>query len=719
MLNDGFVSISLAAKIVLLCATVCLMFTYILRVLPVTLKSSNRDKTGVNAKSRRDESNSASTVCASDMLDDTVDGTVVLKNISVKVRESEKLLLKDLSFSLPPGSITALLGPSGAGKSTLLNLLCGHLPDGLEGFKRDEKFENLGIQTSYLRQFGISSFQSIELMAYLKLTAKLYGASTSELEGVVAFLKKSFGDRVGDGPNFGGIRIKELSGGQQRTVAIVTTMLTKPKLLLLDEPLSGLDSVSSVIIMEFLRDLAKEQSCAILLTLHQPSDAILEQIDKTLVLHGGSLVFNQKTRSSKVIHNLLEGLAQGQEVTSRKSSRMSFRRPSLRRPSFMSMSFDAMQIEGEEEESARMSSRRPSMRRPSFLSMRSMQFEGEAEEESGMRSRRPSMRRPSQIDFNGSICVIGNESEFLGFDSEPSGLTSLREESETNSSLSKIRDQMTFDAWQIRPLMRRLHLEHGHDYGKLFEVPISYVFFTVLLRFDQGSPVQFLFTSALFCSAPTFINVPILLEICESYNDHQVELQDGRISSRAYMFASFFYFMSMPVYSIALGLAIGYGILGWDFGTYIDQFLLACLYFLGSFQLGRVLVLVTDGFFPVVEQVYVLYAAFGILMSGGLISPHKLPPYIRWLSFLSLAFWSVSGISLVHFEQETYLALGDVCSSLQSCILQSGAFLARVIGYSPISTTRMSYIMLLSIFFALFLVEYVLMVRRFGSKRKF
>lgn len=315
--------------------------------------------------------------------------------------------------------------------------------------------------------------------------------------------------------------------------------------------------------------------------------------------------------------------------------------------------------------------------------------------------------------------MIGNNNEFRGFDSNSSDLDERSEEPTPNSLCCTSLPKMWFDAWQIIPLMRRLHLEHGHDYGKLLELPICFLFFTVLLQFDERSPVQFLLTSTLFVAAPTCIFVPILLQTCESYKDHQLELQDGRISPRAYTFASFFCFMSMPVYSIVLGLAIGYGILGWDFGTYIDQILLACLNFLGTFQLGRVLILVTDGNFAIVEQVYLIYVAFGIVMSGGFVSPNKLPPYIRWLYFLSLAFWAISGISLVHFEQETYLESGDICSSLLSCIIQDGSFMAHAIGYAPISSTRMSYIMLLSIFFALFLVEYVLMVRRYGSKRKF
>lgn len=656
VLNDDFTSISLWAEILLLITAGCLILTYVLRVLKVDLKKSNSDETPATA----------------------MNGTIKINNISVNIEDTEKEVLNDVSFSLPPGTITALLGPSGSGKSTLLNVLCGQLPDGLQGFQRDEAFESLGLQSSYLRQFGNSSFQNIELMAYLKLTARLYGASESELEMVVNFLKKSFADRVGEGPNFGGIRIKELSGGQQRTVAIVATMLTKPKLLLLDEPLSGLDSVSSLMILKFMRDLAKDRSCAILLTLHQPSDAILERIDKSLVLHGGSLVLNQKVESSTMIHDILENLANGREIE----------RP--RRLSLLQKSMTSM----------------ASMRRGSIVdSMR---------------------RRESKVSFRGSISVVGDTSEFLvGDTSEFLGYKSKRrlsgssEKSEVNQD-SASRCRMKFDLWQIQPLMRRLQLEIGHDYRKMFELALAYSIICGLLQFKERlGPVDIIIAISLFCCSPVFIFQPLLLRSCISYNDHQLELQDGRISPSAYMLASFFFFTSMPVAAIAVGIAIGYGILGWDFGTYPDQFLLASLFFLVTHQLGRAVVIYMDGFYPKVDFIYVVYTAASLVLSGVMVSPNELPVYIRWLTFLSVGWWSISGTVLVHLEQGSLFDESDICSSLQTCILQDGVFLARSLGYTPIGSTRLSYVVLLLMFVALFSAEYVLMVRKYGSKRQF
>ena len=619
VLNDEFSSISPWAEILLLITAGCLIVTYVLRVLKVNLKESNSDKTPETA----------------------MNDTIRINNISVNIQRTQKELLHDVSFSLPPGTITALLGPSGSGKSTLLNVLRGQLPHGLQGFQRDEAFEGLGLKTSYLRQFGNSSFQNIELIAYLKLTAKLYGAPKSELEMVVSFLRKSFGDRVGEGPDFGGIRIKELSGGQQRTVAIVCTMLTKPKLLLLDEPLSGLDSVSALLTLELIKDLAKERSCAILLTLHQPSDAILEQIDNSLVLYGGSMILNQKVRSSVMIHDVLERLENGEEL----------------------MCLESMQPE----------------------------------------SMVDSTRRQEPDTFAG--ISPGREDENIApqIRSQPS-----------------LFSRWKFDLWQVQPLMRRLQLEIGHDYRKMFELGLAYAVICGLLQFKDGrGPVEIIFAISLFCCIPVFIFQPLLLRSCISYNDHQLELRDGRISPSAYMLASFCFFTSMPVAAIAVGIAIGYGMLGWDFGTYPNQFLLASLFFLVTHQLGRTVVIYMDGFYPKVDFIYVVYTAFSLLLSGVMVSPSELPNYIRWLTFLSVGWWSISGTLLVHLEQGSLFDKTDICSSLQTCILQDGVFLAHSLGYRPIGSTTSSYAVLLAMFVVLFSTEYVLMVRKYGFiKRK-
>merc|ERR1711935_544725 len=102
-------------------------------------------------------------------------------------------------------------------------------------------------------------------------------------------------------------------------------------------------------------------------------------------------------------------------------------------------------------------------------------------------------------------------------------------------------------------------------------------------------------------------------------------------------------------------------------------------------------------------------------MSGALISPNKLPSYLSWLTYLSFGFWSVAGINLIHFERGDLFDDGTPCSSLNFCILQEGALLGRFFGYTPIATTRLSYLVLMGSFTLLFLVEYALMRNKYGT----
>merc|ERR1739844_498237 len=111
------------------------------------------------------------------------------------------------------------------------------------------------------------------------------------------------------------------------------------------------------------------------------------------------------------------------------------------------------------------------------------------------------------------------------------------------------------------------------------------------------------------------------------YQAHSLELEDGRISPTAFFLASFFIMFSMPIITLAVSIAIGYAVLGWDFDTYVDQYLFAALFLMVSLQSGRCLLIYVNGYIPTCNQVYTLVAAFNGLMSGAVISPNKLPMY--------------------------------------------------------------------------------------------
>lgn len=684
VIENDLVSISPEARLVILCALGCLGFLYLLRLVPVKLKSGRMNKAEEAASDNDEEevdgynkgshenviNNNMDIKSANNEKNEVMWDTIVLKDISVKVEKTDKAILNNLSFKIVPGTITGLFGPSGAGKTTLFNLLCGQLPSGMKGFKHNSEFEFLGIRTSYLRQFGNSSFQNIELDKYLRITARLYGVSETELANAISFLNRTFANSVEKRADFGGIRIKQLSGGQQRIVAIIATLFTKPKLLLLDEPLSGLDSVSSIHVLRLLRELVAEISCSIILSIHQPSDAILEQTDNLIVLKGGALVLNESFKDitkrgkgpAELIHDLLENEKQQQRGVDKKSFLLSLRtRASLASSSAQS----------------NWSSNRWS------ASGRQLAFRTQSNWEPNRRST-----------------------------SERQSVASRPPDRRPGSS------KTSFDFWQIQPLMRRMHLEAGFQISLILEGPICFLLASILFQFDDGGFQVLFVSSVFFCVAPALVYQPLLFDACAMYQAHSLELEDGRISPTAFFLASFFIMFSMPIITLAVSIAIGYAVLGWDFDTYVDQFLFSALFLMVSLQSGRCLLIYVNGNIPTCNQVYTLLAAFNGLMSGAVISPNKLPMYLRWIFYVSTGFWSVSGISLVHFENGTLFDASVPCSSLVSCILQDGAFLGRVFGFTPISTSRLAYQVLMGCVVAFFVLEYAMMYRKHGAKRR-
>ena len=115
---------------------------------------------------------------------------------------------------------------------------------------------------------------------YLRATARIYATGEDRLNFILSLARPFFPIRKDEGGNivldpFNNARINQLSGGQRRMVSIATALFQPSSLLLLDEPLSGVDSASSEKIVELLRTIAKENSITILMTLHQVRDALI------------------------------------------------------------------------------------------------------------------------------------------------------------------------------------------------------------------------------------------------------------------------------------------------------------------------------------------------------------------------------------------------------------------------------------------------------------
>lgn len=193
-------------------------------------------------------------------------------------------ILNNLSLEIPKGQIVSILGPSGSGKTTLLNLILGisEVDSGRIIFEN----EDLTYVPMEKRGFNIV-FQDYALFpnlnAYENITYGLKNKpdiSTKEevdelihLLGLEKYLDK---------------KIDQLSGGQKQRVALARTMVMKPKILLLDEPLSALDGVIKESIKERIKIIAKEYNLTTIIVTHDPEEA-LTLSDQVLIINEGKI----------------------------------------------------------------------------------------------------------------------------------------------------------------------------------------------------------------------------------------------------------------------------------------------------------------------------------------------------------------------------------------------------------------------------------------------
>lgn len=208
----------------------------------------------------------------------------MLKLQNIKKSFDGKEVLKDISIEVGDGEIVSILGPSGCGKTTLLNIILGLTnPDSGEINFNGEDITKVSMEK---RGFNIV-FQDYALFpnlnAYQNITYGLKnkpGISTQEeiddfinLLGLKEHLNK---------------KIEQLSGGQKQRVALARTLVMKPKILLLDEPLSALDGVIKESIKERIKTIAKEFNLTIIIVTHDPEEA-LTLSDKVLIINQGKI----------------------------------------------------------------------------------------------------------------------------------------------------------------------------------------------------------------------------------------------------------------------------------------------------------------------------------------------------------------------------------------------------------------------------------------------
>ena len=196
-------------------------------------------------------------------------------------------VISDFSLSVETGSFTSLLGPSGCGKTTLLRLIAGFLEPSKGCIKIDGKNQRgIGVEK---RKIGMV-FQDYALFPHLTVEHNLsYGLKISGTDKhKTAALVKKTADTLGLSALLKRFP-HELSGGQQQRVALGRALVLKPRILLMDEPLSSLDAKLRISLREELREIQQEVGITTVYVTHDQEEA-LSLSDTIAVLNGGRVL---------------------------------------------------------------------------------------------------------------------------------------------------------------------------------------------------------------------------------------------------------------------------------------------------------------------------------------------------------------------------------------------------------------------------------------------
>ncbi len=224
---------------------------------------------------------------------------MLIETFNLTKKYGKKLALNKVNLKINRGQLVAYLGTNGAGKSTTINILIGLLKP-TSGTITYAKNLKIGVvfQNSVLDDV-------LTVKDNLYLRARMYKTFSKEwlekligLIGIRSFLNQKYGT---------------LSGGQKRRVDIARALIDHPDILFLDEPTTGLDLQTRIVIWDLLQKLQKEQGLTIFLTTHYLEEA--ENADQMYILENGNVLAEGSAEEIKEMYapnRLLIRLKQGQ-----------------------------------------------------------------------------------------------------------------------------------------------------------------------------------------------------------------------------------------------------------------------------------------------------------------------------------------------------------------------------------------------------------------------
>ena len=214
---------------------------------------------------------------------------ISLENISLSFKN--RVILDNISFVLNHGQILGLLGPNGVGKSTVFNVITGLLkPSHGKIIINNENVIDYPISSrskkfkiGYVPQYG-GYFHDLTLKENLKAIAEIQIDDIKKRKIKIDYLISQF-----ELDNVLNIQAKFLSGGQKKKLVIALSLLSDPKVLLLDEPFAALDVLTIKMLKELIVNLQTQNNLSVCICDHQARD-LLSCVDVAIILSNGKVI---------------------------------------------------------------------------------------------------------------------------------------------------------------------------------------------------------------------------------------------------------------------------------------------------------------------------------------------------------------------------------------------------------------------------------------------
>src|SRR6056300_1936316 len=218
-----------------------------------------------------------------------INSVIEFENVSLAY--GNRLILDNINFKINEGQIFGMLGPNGVGKSTIFNLITGLIsPQNgkikIEGhnvikypiYLRTKKF-----RVGYVPQYG-GYFNDMTLLNNLKAISEIVIEDKNSRKNKIDYLISKF-----ELESIKNVKAKHLSGGQKKKLVIALSLLSDPKVLLLDECFAALDVLTIKMLQEIIVNLQHENKITICICDHQARD-LLACVDKAMILSNCKIV---------------------------------------------------------------------------------------------------------------------------------------------------------------------------------------------------------------------------------------------------------------------------------------------------------------------------------------------------------------------------------------------------------------------------------------------